>query len=84
VEKYGLFFHSVETFFPLCGPAAAGSIVWKTPIGFAGLPAPGCNPGRVSMGHFGVRGQGAWCRGPALAVLVGTARRAVRAVLSVG
>ena len=44
VEKYGLFFHSVETFFPLCGPAAAGSIVWKTPIGFAGLPAPGCNP----------------------------------------
>ena len=31
VEKMGLFFHSVETFFPLCGKIAKKfSIVWKT------------------------------------------------------
>jgi hypothetical protein len=33
VEKNGRFFHTVETFFPLCGKTAEKfSIAWKNPV----------------------------------------------------
>ena len=61
VEKSGCFFHSVETFFPLCGKIAKSfSIVWKN--GGAGnerrFPAWGAAERRGSSRRPGVAGAG--------------------------